>query len=40
VNALAALLLAASLSLIALAFVLPLIVRRALRLVPGRGTAA
>ena len=36
VNALAALLLAASLCLIALAFVLPGIVRRALRLVPGR----
>src|SRR5947209_8269595 len=36
VNALAALLLAASLSLMALAFVLPGIVRRALRLVPRR----
>ena len=37
VNALAALLLAASLCLMALAFVLPGIVRRALRLVPRRG---
>src|SRR5580765_3929671 len=40
VNALAALLLAASLCLMALAFVLPGIVRRALHLVPRRGTAA
>ena len=38
VNALAALLLAASLCLMALAFVLPGIVRRALRLVPRRAT--
>jgi len=34
VNALAALLLAASLTLMALAFVLPALVRRAVRLVP------
>lgn len=40
VNALAALLLAASLCLMALAFFLPGIVRRALHLVPRRGTAA
>jgi len=40
VNALAALLLAASLSLMALAFFLPGIVRRVLHLVPRRGTAA
>jgi ABC-type spermidine/putrescine transport system permease subunit II len=39
VNALAALMLAASLCLMALAFVLPGIVRRALHLVPRRGTA-
>jgi spermidine/putrescine transport system permease protein len=39
VNALAALLLAASLCLMALAFFLPGIVRRALHLVPRRGTA-
>jgi hypothetical protein len=38
VNALAALLLAASLALMALAFVLPAIVRRALRLVPRRAS--
>ena len=40
VNALAALMLAASLCLMALAFVLPGLVRRALHLVPRRGTAA
>ena len=39
VNALAALMLAASLCLLALAFVLPGLVRRALHLVPRRGTA-
>jgi hypothetical protein len=38
VNALAALLLAASLTLLALAFVLPAIVRRVVRLVPRRAS--
>ena len=39
VNALAALMLAASLCLMALAFVLPGLIRRALHLVPRRGAA-